>query len=228
MSPVVEKAIDAVCRVTDATPDELIGTSRVKDLVLFRHLVWWAANVIGGKSQSGIARQFGRDHTTVRWGVVHIAKYAQEGGARVVALVEEVTKAMDDPNYRPARIARTQVPARRDPSQPKRKTGPKPKPAPEHLAPTGIVGEHCSEEWWASNDASFRAGLVRAADAARRAAEVSAFTHMGKSARNLRLSDSGSKSVLALPRNLPVGLQRSAPDHSINQEHTQRTASPVA
>jgi hypothetical protein len=53
-------------------PDEVLGKSRKEEIVRARHIVWWLLVKKQGVSFCGLARQIGRDHTSIMHGVQSI------------------------------------------------------------------------------------------------------------------------------------------------------------
>jgi len=69
-----EALIDAVCRRTGATPADLRGRSRAREISYARHLAMYLMKEDARRSVAEIGREFGhRDHSTVLAGVQRIA-----------------------------------------------------------------------------------------------------------------------------------------------------------
>lgn len=201
--PSLKQVADAVGHATGVDPQAIYGTSRKYRDVHARHMVWYIANAYFGRKRHWIAKTMDRDHVTVSAGVARIEKQAKWD--------ENTRLKLDDA----ISILDPRVP---EPAPPKREFDP--------LAAVLIRGAVCSAEWWASNDANFRAGMARAAAAAAmaareaKAAKLAAFLHVGKSVEKLRSVAPVGKSPLALPRNLCSGLLQSpTPDLMITQGH---------
>lgn len=187
--PSLKQVADAVGRATGTDPREMYGTSRKFAPTFARHLLWFVACTHCGRSHHSVAVAMGRDHTTVRAGVIRIGK----------------RRMWDERTQLLAETAIAFLTAQQNGQ-----------PAPPPLTPVEIKGPICSPQWWATNDANFRAGVARAVRDAK-AAKLAAFVHMGKSVEKLKFVDAGRKSPLALPRNLCAGLQSPTPDLMITQ-----------
>ena len=62
----IQTCIDAMAEIVECSPNDLIGPSRRKPLVIYRHIAMAAARQIAMPSMAQIAKTFGRrDHTTV-------------------------------------------------------------------------------------------------------------------------------------------------------------------
>jgi len=72
--PCADDVIAAVCRRTGATPPELRGRSRNREVTYARHLAMYVLKEDGAKPVADIARLFDRDHSTVLGGIDRIAK----------------------------------------------------------------------------------------------------------------------------------------------------------
>lgn len=189
-APTLKQIADAVGRTTGVDPRAMFGNSRKRDPAFARHLLWFIACTHCGRSNHSVGVAMGRDHTTVRAGVIRIGK----------------RRMWDERTQLLAETAIAFLTAQQNGQ-----------PAPPPLTPVEIKGPICSPQWWATNDANFRAGVARAVRDAKQA-KLAAFLHSGKSVENLKVVDAGGKSPLALPRNLCTGLlQCPAPDLMITQ-----------
>lgn len=73
-APSPDAVIDAVCRRTGATPQELRGRSRARNVAYARHLAMYLLKQDAGLTVAEIGRQFGhRDHSTVLSAIQRIA-----------------------------------------------------------------------------------------------------------------------------------------------------------
>src|SRR6185436_20333797 len=72
--PCADAVIEAVCRRTGATPSELRGRSRNRQIAYARHLAMYLLRQDAEKAVADIARLFDRDHSTVLGGIDRIAK----------------------------------------------------------------------------------------------------------------------------------------------------------
>lgn len=200
--------IRVTARVTGVTVAQIESRAQRRDWTLARRIAWYVANETYGIAQAEIGRKTRRCHTSVG----HACRCLEKRLAtddRLRETLAEVRRALADIDYTPRRLDLD--PAKRQRNE---------RSSVLARNPVKIIGSVCSPEWWASNDASFRAGMARAAYDAKRVEQVErmrAFLHMGKSAHDLTVVDAGRKSPLALPRNLCIGLQSPTPDQMIQR-----------
>ena len=134
-------------------PKELAGKSHSRSVAVVRHAVMWIAHKHLGLSGSSIGRVLDRDHTTVIHGVQKVQERVDRKSGKTLRLIEAILDAM-------AIIAKggTVTPVKKlvTPVKPQVLDDP-PKPL-KHWRFYPV----CSEEWWRSNELSFREGMIKA------------------------------------------------------------------
>ena len=93
MTPLVARLVAVVADETGISVEAIAGRDRHAPIAAARHAVWTRLRVEHGWSWPAIAREFGRDHTTVMYGVRRaLANQPAPARALVRVSVEDATR----------------------------------------------------------------------------------------------------------------------------------------
>ncbi len=90
MKPSVSAIVSRVCALFDVEIDAVLGKGRREDIILARHVAWWAVRKRLGLTYPAMAAEFDVDHTTIQNGLRSIAKKFEDP-ERYPMLVENVS-----------------------------------------------------------------------------------------------------------------------------------------
>lgn len=156
-TPSLAQLIEAAVLVLDIEEKELRGKGSHKYATTYRQCLMWLAVRRCGLSVSCVGRVFDRDHTTVIYGVRCVQKRISVHSVETIGIVEDVWDAAQ-------KLARGEGVLRRTRSieaEPLKANPPPPERKPEPLKHWSHYPV-CSPEWWASNEMSFRNGMMKA------------------------------------------------------------------
>jgi hypothetical protein len=93
--PPLREIEDAVAKVTGISIEVMRGRGRRRDVSRARHTVWLLARDLTAQTLSDIGRQYGRDHTTVMWGVEKATEHLREGMPEYRRVAREARAILD-------------------------------------------------------------------------------------------------------------------------------------